>query len=213
MRSLRTIAFFALCVLVLGARPAHAQTEGWLALGGGYTHTSPADSDSTTPHDAVGFAWRFGHPRTGFKWAFGFNWFTTDVLIPIGGDRTTFGRMHVRPFMPGYGYTVVLGRAAITGDVIGGYAFDSFKMRATGNDAYRLRLGAEAVSTDVSNAWVVKPEINLWYDVNKVLGINVNWGYLVARPTLKITSTLGTDTRHINADQYMFKMGVVYKVF
>ena len=205
----------AVAILVLTCVPAsaRAQSEGWLALGVGYTHTSPKDPSAATSHDAVGIAWRFGHPRTGFGWAFGFNWFSTDVERPIGGIGTALGEMHVRPFMPGYGYTYVIGPAAITGDVIAGYAFDSFKLSPSANDAYRRSLGAGTVSADMSNAWVVKPEVNLWLDLSRTLGLNVNYGYLVARPTLTITSTLGADKRSIHADVYMFKLGLVYKIF
>ncbi len=211
MRSLRcAVAAGALLLLPATAR---AQTEGWLALGGGVTYTTPADPDSATNHTGFGIAWRLGHATTGLGWAFGFNWFSTDVLRPVGSVSTTIGEMHVRPFMPGYGYTYVAGPAAITADLIAGYAFDSVKLSPTASDAYRARLGAQTVSADVSNAWVVKPELNLWLDVSRTLGLNVNYGYMVARPTLTITSTLGTDKRSVKADMYMLKMALVYKVF
>ena len=98
------------------------------------------------------------------------------------------------------------------GDVIAGYAFDSFKLSPSANDAYRRSLGAGTVSADMSNAWVVKPEVNLWLDSEPH-----------ARPERELRVPGGAphaddheharrpDKRSIHADVYMFKLGLVYK--
>ena len=93
----------AVAILVLTCVPAsaRAQSEGWLALGVGYTHTSPKDPSAATSHDAVGIAWRFGHPRTGFGWAFGFNWFehrrrASDWRHRNGAGRDARAAVHAR---------------------------------------------------------------------------------------------------------------------
>jgi hypothetical protein len=41
----------------------------------------------------------------------------------------------------------------------------------------------------------------------------VNAGYMVARPHVTISSTLGTDRRRARADQFMLNVGMVYSVF
>ncbi|MGE5244725.1 MAG: hypothetical protein ACM3SQ_10910 [Betaproteobacteria bacterium] len=212
MRSLQTAAAVPI-LLLLSVGSVRAQGTGWLALGGGVTYTTPADPDSATSHTGYGIAWRIGHGQPGFGWEFGFNWFSTDLLQPVGRLRTDLGQLHVRPFMPGYGYSYRIGPAMVTADVIGGYSLNSFRLTPAAVGAYRAQPGAGTVKADVSNAWVVKPELNLWLDLSRTLGLNVNYGYMVVRPTLAITSTSGVDERSIKADVYMLKAALVYRVF
>jgi hypothetical protein len=60
---------------------------------------------------------------------------------------------------------------------------------------------------------VLKPEIGVWYDLNRKFGLNVNAGYMIARPDVAMTTTAGTDQRTARADQFSLKVGVVYSVF
>jgi hypothetical protein len=74
-------------------------------------------------------------------------------------------------------------------------------------------LGAESVTIKSSNTLVLKPEIGAWYDVNTKVGVNVNFGYIMARPDVTVSSTVGTDRRAVRADQFILKAGVVYSIF
>ena len=78
---------------------------------------------------------------------------------------------------------------------------------------YRERLGALALSTEVSNAFVVRPLFSVWRDVSRKVGVNVSAGYMIARRTLAISTSLGEDRQLIRADMFTLKMGVVYSVF
>ena len=152
-------------------------------------------------HSGVSFLWRFGQPKTGWGWHFGLNWFGTDLSRTIGGPNTEFGSLRVRPIMGGYGYTRVFGRTAVTGKLMGGYAFSSMKLSQEAMDAYQTRMGAQAVTVKASNAFVVIPEVNVWYNVNKKVGIRVSTGYVIARPDVIVTSTAGVDKRRVRCRQ------------
>jgi hypothetical protein len=59
----------------------------------------------------------------------------------------------------------------------------------------------------------VKPEVSTWIDVSDKVGLNVSIGYMVARPTVTLTTALGSDPRAVRADVVMVKVGLVYSMF
>lgn len=191
---------------VLAAAPARAQDGNTLAIGVAYDTMSPV---SGSMNGGSGFTalWRIGHDRSGWTWNYALlNWYETTVPDPLARGAM-LGELHVRPLMGGYGYTVVNGRWAITGDVLAGYAFTSFKLTAPSVD------GAGPATVDSANAFTAKPEINVWYDVSDKVGINLNSGYIFARPTLSIATPSGISTRPFHADVFMFGVGFVFSIF
>lgn len=192
--------------MTLGALPVVAQTHNRFAIGG---ELKVRTSDHASQEDAAhgqfgpGLLWRFGRGREGWGFHWGLNWYAVDIDRPIGGLMTELGELRVRPFMAGYGYTYRMTRRLnITGDVLGGYAFGSIGLVPTAIDAYRRRMGAQSISAQASNTLVLKPEIGVWYDLSKRLGLNLNAGYMIARPDVIVNSTVGTDKRTARADQF-----------
>jgi hypothetical protein len=196
------------------AAPAAAQSAGKLAVGASVgTRIAPS---STVGGDrfGVGLLWRIGHGDEGFGWEGGLNWFAADVDHSVGGTPAfALGELHVRPIMIGYGYTHLVGAYAIKGSVQGGYAFSSFSTAPSAASLYRDRLGALSLSTDAANTFVVKPQVSVWRDLNAKFGLKVTAGYMIARPSLTIRSTLGDERLRLNADRFMVDVGVVYSVF
>lgn len=60
---------------------------------------------------------------------------------------------------------------------------------------------------------MLKPEVQAWVDLSRKVGLNISLGYMIARPDVTVSSSLGRDTRAIRADVLMFKVGAVYSVF
>jgi outer membrane protein with beta-barrel domain len=205
------------CVLALiaaAAAPAAAQSEGKVAVGGAISTRIAPSSNVGGDHFGVSLLWRLGHSKEGFGWEWGLNWFSSDVDRSIGGSPAfDLGNLRTRPVMVGYGYTHRIGPTAIKGSVQGGYAFTSFEADPSAAAVYRERLGALALSTDVSNALVMRPLFSVWRDVSRKVGMYVSAGYMIARPTLTISTSLGEDRQRIRADMFTLKMGVVYSVF
>jgi hypothetical protein len=200
------------CALVLCSGPVCAQTDGTFALGASVSGTAGI-ADGTDGHLNPSLLWRFGHGRDGWGWEYGFSWYSADLQEHVGPRESEFGELHVRPFLGGYGYSRRIGRTAVTGRVLAGYAFTSFELHPAFDDAYRNTLGAQTVTTDTSNTFVVKPEVSAWVDVSRKIGLNVSLGYLVARPEVTVSSSLGRDTRDVRADMVMFRVGAVYSLF
>jgi hypothetical protein len=198
---------------VLGASSsALAQTEGKFAVGAQLS-TRTATGTDTSGTIGVSLLWRIGQAKSGWGWQYGLNWFSTDVDRSIGGSNTELGELKVRPILGGYGYTHVVGRTAITGKVMGGYAFASMRLTPAATDAYHDRVGARSVTADASNTIVVMPEVSAWYDINSKMGLRVSTGYIVARPNITVRSTAGEDKRRVHADMVTFRVGMVYSIF
>jgi hypothetical protein len=205
-------ALLAVAITLASAADAAAQSTGKFAIGGQLS-TRTAAGPENKGHVGVSLLWRFGQSKTGWGWHYGLYWFSTDLERSIGGVDTEFGRLRIRPIMGGYGYTRVVGRTAMTGKVMAGYAWTSMRLSPLATDAYHNRLGAQSVSADASNTMVVIPEVSAWYNVNEKIGLKVSSGYVVARPNVTVSSTAGLDKRRVRADNVTFKVGLVYSIF
>jgi hypothetical protein len=97
--------------------------------------------------------------------------------------------------------------------MMAGYAFSSMSLTPEATVAFAERLGAHDVDIHVSNPFVLKPEFAVWHDISKKVGLNSSVGYIFARPSIRVTSTLGEDRRLMRADMLVFKIGVVYSIF
>ena len=203
--------------MALVGAPASAQTNNRFAIGAEFkirTSDHAATQDAAQAELGPGLLWRFGHGRDGWGFHWGLNWYAVNLDRSIGGLTTELGELHVRPFMAGYGYTYAATRRLnITADVLGGYAIGSIGLTSAAVAAYQNRIGAGSVDASASNTLVLKPEIGVWYDLNRTFGLNVNAGYMIARPEVVVTSSSGTDRRTARADQFSLKVGLVYSIF
>jgi hypothetical protein len=203
-------------VLVVAALPvcdAHAQTDSRLAVGMSVTARAISSSDASGSAN-LGFELRLGHGEPGWSWQNSFfGWFDTGVQGSVATRVIGLGQLRVRPIMAGYGYTWTRRRAAITADLVGGYSIDSFTLAPAAGAEYSQQLGATRVDSKATNSFVVKPEIQVWYDLNPRFGLKLNGGYLIARPSVVITSSLGEDIRPVRADAFLVTIGLVYSLF
>ena len=202
----------ALLVACLVSSTVAAQEGNRFALGANFNRRG-VNSSTARSGNGPGLQWRFGHSKEGWGWQYGLNWYSLDVDRSIAGRNMEFGELHVRPFMAGYGYTHLVGPAAITVGAIGGYAFTRFNLTPEASDAYRDGLGARSLNVRMSNSPVVKPEVNMWLDVGRRVGIVANAGYIIARPRITVSSTLGDDVQQYRADTMSVTIGAVFKIF
>lgn len=207
-------ALLCAAVTLLMSTPEHAeaQTEGRFALGLNLAALLTPDK-GTTGQLSPDPLWRFGHGRNGWGWQFGLGWYLADLTQPLGDARAAFGELRVRPVLGGYGYSRRSGPLLATGRLLTGYSFNSFTMLPTYGDAYRSSFGASSVTSTVSNALVLRPELSIWADLSRKVGMNVTVGYTVTRPAVTVDSSLGRDTRRIRADALALRVGAVYSLF
>jgi hypothetical protein len=212
MFNAKRLIFLFLVAFIYPAPPADAQIDSRLAIGGSITTRVASSSDANGTVN-LGFEMRIGHEQRGWGPQVSlFSWFDTGVQ-----DRTLaqvdLGPLRVRPLMAGYGYTLVRGRATITADLLGGYALNSFDLEPEAYADYLHRWGVTRVDAEATNAFALKPEVHLWYDLNTRFGLKLDGGYLVARPSVSVISATREDVRHIRADTFLITIGLVYSLF
>jgi len=205
----------AAAILPAASSTARAQVDSRFAAG---ADVSIATTNRSTGDDyahggvLVEPLIRFGRLDPGWGPRFGLNWYKVRVDRSIGGAVADLGEVKIRPIMGGYGYSWIRGRNSIAANLLGGYAFVSTDMSPGAADAYR-RIGVNATDVDASNGFVLKPELDFWHDINKDFGLNINVGYMVARPDVTITTSAGVDKRTARADQFQLRVGLVYSIF
>jgi len=194
------------------ARAVHAQTKNRVAVGVSVAGKMATDDNARGTY-GPGVTWRLGTSKEGWKFKYGLSWYRAEIDRDIGGEVLAMGRLRVRPIMVGYGYTHMMGRTSISGNVLGGYSFNSFTAHDTAVSALRSSLAASTIVTDVSNAFVLKPEVSVWRNVSEKVGINFNVGYVVSRPYMTLEADGVRDRRRLRADAMSVSMGIVYSVF
>jgi hypothetical protein len=210
-------ARFAVLLLLASVVPASAQTESRFAAGASFVFAgaNQAPSDDVV-HSGVYVEplWRFGDIEPGWGPHWGLNWYSVDIDRTLGanGTPTVLGELHIKPIMVGYGYNLLRGKDAFAFNLLGGYAFSSFDLSSAASDAF-ARLGTRATDASAANTWVLKPEVDIWHDINKLFGLNINVGYMIARPEVTVNTVAGADRRTARADQFLVKVGLVYSIF
>ena len=201
----------ALAIALGFASTLFAQEHNVFAIGADFGIRHSQDAAVAGAVD-VGLNWRFGHSEEGWGLTSGLSWYATDVTRPVAGGPVELGELKIRPFMVGYGYTHIVRRVAVTANVLGGFAFTSFSASSAADQAYRTRLGAGVADIDASSTFVAKPEVQLWMDLTPKVGLNVSVGYMFARPDVRVTTSLGREVHHIDADMMMIRAGLVYRI-
>jgi hypothetical protein len=162
----------------------------------------------------LGFFYRLGRGEEGWGWKYGLNWYSAELERQLGQESRDFGHLRIRPLLGGYGYTHIVGRTNVTASLMGGYAFTSFGRRDTFDVAYRAAHDVVGtIDSSSSNTFVLRPETAIWYDVSKKVGLNVTAGYIIARPEITVTSSLGEDRQRVRADMFTIRAGLVYSIF
>ena len=201
--------------MVLGFATAHtatAQEENRLAIGGSVGHRAAIDAD-THGQWTFGLNWRLGHGDSGWGWQSGLGWYSADLDRTIGGRSMAFGELKVRPVLVGYGYRWNVGkRTSIIADALAGAAFTSFEPNSEALNA--LYPGA-AQNVEINSGFipVLKPELSLWFDLNRRFGISIDTSYTIARPGLTIVTPAGRDSMRVRADVLSVSGGLVYRIF
>ena len=143
---------------------------------------------SMTPDQALGSHWslspviRNTPRRLGWGPSFGLSGYRGDLVVPVDGRQTTIGEIKIRPFMGGVAYSIGGGRLRTSFGVVGGYAFTSAKVTTA------LPSGSSA-TVDISDAWVVRPNVGVTYALKRRLALVGSVGYIYTNPTITVDVT------------------------
>jgi hypothetical protein len=200
------------------ATNAHAQGDlidsavAHVGIGAGINFYRPSSNDADSSEGLV-VAYRWHSFHSGWGPTFGLDWHTTDFHQPVGSLDVPLGSVRMRALLAGFGHTKRLGRrVTVSANLSGGYSFNSLTADSGFGSAFS-RTGTSLVGVGVSDSGVVKPEVALWYDVFRHVGVGVAAAYLFIRPDETITTAAGSQTRHLNADTWELTTGVTFGVW
>ena len=170
-------------------------------------------SDSIGP--SVVWRWRGRFSRYGDRWAFAYRFssFDTQVSSPFGGSSLPVGDVKVRPLMIGVEYKMPRGRWNWGAGLTAGWAFNSIDTPGEYRDRALRSASISDLWVDIHNSLVWGPRIKGWYDVNSRMSVMVESSYLVTRPALDVRGGGRSFSRHLNADAFIVKAGIVYGIY
>lgn len=160
-------------------------------------------SQRLTPDTDLGSAFKFSPffrttpRRNGWGPSFGLNWMSTDIYVPVNGQKVAVGTAKLRPVMVGIGYSFNRGGRLVTNlSMVGGYAI---------NDARLDRALPAGYSADleVKDAWVMRPQVGLTYAVTRRFALVGSMGYVVTNPTISLHVTAPDGSRQSFSDTLM----------
>jgi hypothetical protein len=125
----------------------------------------------------VGFA---GRQRPGRKIPFSLGGYSGDLETVTGSD---FGRFKATQIMSGIGYNWVHGKLTYGAQLGVGYSFN----KVTLNDGVSAAFGVQnPVSVDVSNSWVMRPQLKAEYFVTRKMSVRTQLSYTYTDPQVVI---------------------------
>ena len=202
-------------VLTLGftvlATAAHAQSASHLGVGGGVNFYRPTTSDAHRSR-GIGVDYRWHSFHSGWGPTFGLDWHRTEFTLPVGVSTAPLGTVRIRTVLVGIGHTQHMGRVNASASLSGGYAWNHLSLDSGADSAFD-RAGVSLIGARVRNSAAVKPEVSVWYDIAKRVGVGVSAAYFVSRPDAIITTATGSDTRRLRADAVELHAGVTIGVW
>lgn len=170
--------------------------------------------------DRSKFAWgitvRATRPRWGVMLDVGAQSF--EIAGDPGSGRIRMGDLRLWSLMGGIGRTWRSGRGELTLGASAGFGFGSgpggFAPTTDARDAFG-RLGAFGLEGHASNAWLVKPQATYWYNVSDGWAASLSASYIAARPTVRLSSSGGSDVfaREVHASAFRVGVGIGKKIF
>jgi hypothetical protein len=154
------------------------------------------------PSESIGPLIRLGSGR-GLGLAVGFSWFGSDLLASDNTEEI-IGRVRIKPVMGGLGYTVRNDRVSMSLSAVAGLAFNSV---VPGESIGR------AVPLDVTNSLAWRPAVSFWFDASGRVALNASAGYVMTRPQLSVLRDGEVVRRRLEADTFLLRVGMAYKVF
>jgi hypothetical protein len=123
-----------------------------------------------------------GSKRTGWKFPFSFSGYRGDLQTEEGNG---FGQFRARQIMSGVGYQWVHGKMVYGAQLGVGYSFN----KVTIADNAPAVFGTEPpVNVDVSNSWVLRPQVKAEYFLHHKLSLRTQVSYTYSDPDVIVTT-------------------------
>jgi hypothetical protein len=188
----RYLGLIPLAVVLLSPAPAQAQGDfikdklkSLIEKSGIYvsmaTRSSLDNDVQMGPSIGIGYGTASKNPRTGRKFPFSFSSYSGNLEHADNNER--FGRFKAQQIMSGIGYQWVRGKMIYSTQVGLGYSFNKVTLDPGAPAAFNV---PEPVGVDVSNSWVVRPQVKAEYFLHRKLSLRGQLSYTYTDPEVVI---------------------------
>jgi hypothetical protein len=196
---MRYLGLFPLLLMVCLPSPAQAQGDfmksklkSLIEKSGIYvsasTRTSVDDDVVMGPTFGIGYG-TAGEKRNGWKYPFSFSGYRGDLTTTSGVE---FGEFKAKQIMSGVGYQWVHGKMVYSAQLGLGYSFNQVTLNPASATAFA---STEAIRYDVSNSFVVRPQVKAEYFVHPKLSLRSQLSYTYTDPDVVVHTATETLTR------------------
>jgi hypothetical protein len=205
-------------LMMLVATAAFAQTGMRVAIGGAIGISKYSDEDFSTKNPNLSFAYRLrvkADSPDGWGWApkTSVGWSNRKTSTDIGGTRTQLGKLESIPIMGGIERGYRDGPIKVGLSVVGGISVNHFNVDGAARDAYQVRLGETLGDIKVKNAFALRPELSIWYDLGSRFAVQGVTTYLFSHPKAETTIDGVTTTSTWKTDHTSARLGLVVGLF
>ena len=196
---MRNLGLIGALILALLPSPAQAQGEikdrlkNLIEKSGIYvsmsTRSSLDNDVAMGPSLGIGYGTASKNPRDGKKYPFSFSSYSGN--LETGDNNARFGRFKAQQIMSGIGYQWVRGKMIYSTQLGLGYSFN----KVTLDPGVAVAFGVpEPVGVDVSNSWVVRPQVKAEYFLHRKVSLRTQLGYTYTDPEVVIRTVSQTLT-------------------
>jgi hypothetical protein len=211
------VSLLSIGVLLIATR-AHAQEDlidsavAHVGVGAGVNFYRPSSNDADSSQGiVVMYRWHAFH--SGWGPTFGLDWHRTVFHQPVGNVvDVPIGSLRMRALLAGFGYRHRIHRFTAGANLSAGYSFNHLT-DDSGMGAAFARTGVSLIDVHVNDSAIVKPDVAVWYDLFKHVGVGVSAAYLFNRPDEVIKTTAGSATRQLNANSFVLAAGLTFGVW
>jgi hypothetical protein len=156
------------------------------------------------PSLGIGYATLSLNPRTGKKYPFSFSTYSGDLRT--SDTRQTFGRFGAKQIMTGIGYQWVRGRMIYSTQFGVGYSFNNVDIESAASNVFNAPQGP--VSVDVSNSWVLRPQLKAEYILHPKVSVRSQLSYTYTDPNVIVQTATSRHEHEWRPHQVKFDIGV-----
>lgn len=162
-------------------------------------------------HFSAGVAFRATRPPWGVVVDIGPQ--TFPIAGTVSNERLRIGDLRLWSFMGGIARSAIAGRTEATIGISGGYGLGRLNPSLAARDTFG-RLDTFGLEGRASNAWLIKPQSSVWYNLNDRWAATVSASYVFAPSTIRFLSNgSSVYTQKVDASVFRVGAGIGFKVF
>jgi hypothetical protein len=152
------------------------------------TRTSVDNDVVMGPTFGIGYG-TAGAKRDGWKYPFSYSGYRGDLATTEGVE---FGEFKAKQIMSGVGYQWVRGKMVYSAQLGLGYSFNKITLLPAAPTAFN---SSDALRYDVSNSFVVRPQVKAEYFVHHKLSLRTQLSYTFTDPDVVVHTATESITR------------------